>query len=81
MQRTTCFHFNPDLHSARANPGCLLLKGRTTDSFGTSRSRNMHIGKHQEEIQDVLQRELNALEDAMLPDNYDGPTYRLDPDA
>lgn len=41
----------------------------------------MHIGQGEEKIQDELQRELDALEDELLPQEYEKGTYKPHSDA
>lgn len=77
--RATCVHSNPDLQSTIFDRKVHLGKGGTTYSFGTSPSRNIHISKPHEETQDAQQIELDALEDAFLPQEYE--EQRSKPDA
>lgn len=79
MQQATSYHCNPYIHSVCADPDRLLQRGGTANSFGAE-SLNMHIIDLQEEIQDAPQREFDTLKYDVFPQEYEGPTYRLDPD-
>lgn len=80
MQRAICSHSNPTFNSL-ADQGCLLREGGTPDSFGPAASRNTRINISQEERQDALQRELDALEDDVLPQKYKESTYKPNPNV
>lgn len=67
MHWATHFHYNPEIWSPGCDTDRLLCEGGTTDSFGMVLSRSMHIGKLQEKIQDALQKEWNASENDVLP--------------
>lgn len=79
MQRAPYSYPSPDLQSTVNNPQRVLPKGRITDSIGTSPSRGMRIGKCEDEKQEALQRELDALGDDVLLQEYEEPIYKQDP--
>lgn len=81
VKRASGSHSSPDLQSAGADAERLLCKGGTTDSLCTALSRNTQVGTRQEEIQDALQKELEALKDEVLLHDYEELTYKPYPDA
>lgn len=70
MQRATSTHSSPEFKSAGNIPKLLLGKNATTVSLETAKLRNTHIRKRQNEIQDALQRELGALEERVILQEY-----------
>lgn len=70
MQQASCSHSSPALQRVGSDLGPLLRKGGAADSFGMPLTKNMHICKRQEEIQDALHRELDSLEDDVSLQEY-----------